>query len=447
MPKSTLQTSAERVEKDRVKMRVEVPESALSSAISAAYKRWANEIKVPGFRKGKIPRQLIDARVGPEVIREEALRDALPNFYREAVSAEEIRPIAPPDIEVVTFEEGEPLVFEATIDVRPDITLPDLTSLSIEEPSSEVDEDDVNDQLDRLRDRFAELETVGREARRGDYALIDLKGYRHDELVEGASAPDLLYEVGSHSGPPKLDDEIQGNRPGAILKFADAMPEGSGELAGEEIAFTVLLKEVKAKKLPALDDEFAKTVGDFDTLDALKDDLRARLAEVKERFAEDVRRQRALEALVDASPLEPPQRLVEEEFEHRLSHFEQDLKRAALTIEEYARQSQLTELEVRRDIRDQAARSVKAELLLEEVANLQNIEVTEEDLGRAVTALAAQAQREPKEMAKEVVEAGRLSALAADIMRSKALDHVTQQITGQAPVDAPAGREESLDEQ
>jgi trigger factor len=138
---------------------------------------------------------------------------------------------------------------------------------------------------------------------------------------------------------------------------------------------------------------------------------------------------------------------VEEEFEHRLSHFEQDLKRAALTIEEYARQSQLTELEVRRDIRDQAARSVKAELLLEEVANLQNIEVTEEDLGRAVTALAAQAQREPKEMAKEVVEAGRLSALAADIMRSKALDHVTQQITGQAPVDAPAGREESLDEQ
>jgi trigger factor len=239
MPAATVETSAERLEKDRVKMRVEVPEKALNPAIDAVYRRWAKEIKVPGFRKGKVPRPLIDARVGPGAVREEALKDALPEFYREALRAEELEAIAPPDIEVVEFEEGSPLVFEVTVDVRPDIELPDLEALSVEAPSPEVTDEDINEQLERLRDRFAELETVGRDARRGDYALIDLKGYQHDEPVEGASANDLLYEVGSRTGPPKLDEELEGTRPGAILKFSDVLPQG--EFAGQSISFTVLV--------------------------------------------------------------------------------------------------------------------------------------------------------------------------------------------------------------
>ncbi|MDP9223524.1 MAG: trigger factor, partial [Actinomycetota bacterium] len=187
MASAAVQTSAERVEKDRVKMRVEVPEKALDPAIDAVYRRWAKDIKVPGFRKGKVPRPLIDARVGPAAVREEALRDALPDFYRQALRAEELEAIAPPDIEVVEFEEGTPLIFEVTVDVRPDISLPDLSAIAVEAPSPEVTDEDIDEQLERLRDRFAELETVGREARRGDHVLIDLKGYRHDEPVEGAS--------------------------------------------------------------------------------------------------------------------------------------------------------------------------------------------------------------------------------------------------------------------
>jgi trigger factor len=310
----TIRTTQESVGKDRVKLRVEMEESALKPALDAIYRRWARDMKVPGFRKGKVPRKIIDARVGPEVIREEALREALPDVYRQALRSEELEAIAPPDIEVVEFTEGTPIVFEATIDVRPDIQIPDLASLKVEAPPAEVTDDELEAQLDRLRDRFAELETVSRDLRRGDFALIDLKGYVHDEPLEGGTAPDYLYEVGSRQGPPKLDDELEGERAGAILKFNDILPEAFGELAGQEASFTVLVKEVKAKKLPPLDDEFAKTVGEFDTLDELKDDLRTRLTEVKAQMVEEEVRGQALQALLDAATLDPPEKLVESEF-------------------------------------------------------------------------------------------------------------------------------------
>ena len=435
MPETTLQTTSERVDKDRVKLRVEAPESAIDSALAAAYKRWAEEIKVPGFRKGKVPRQLIDARVGPDLVREEALRDALPDLYLAALRTEDLEAIAPPEIDVITFEEGAPIIFEAMVDVRPDIELPDLKTINVPAGNEEVTDEDVSQQLERLRDRFAELETVSREARRGDFALIDLNGYQHDKPVEGASAPDFLYEIGSGSGPPKLDGELEGNRAGAILKFTDTVhihrpeepPDDHSHV--EEISFTVLVKEVKAKKLLALDDDFAKTVGEFDSLDELKADLRTRLVDVKAGIAKEETNVNALNELIDRVELEPPEKLVEGEFEHRLDHFTQDLQRAGLSMDDYARQAQTTELEIRSDLRKQSARSVKAELILEEIARRQSIDVSEEDLGREVALLAAQMGEEPKELARNLAETGRVRALAADIMRRKALDYLVEHVT------------------
>lgn len=421
-----LQISAERLDKDRVKLRVAAPESSLKPALDAVYRRWAGEIKVSGFRKGKVPRQIIDARVGPEVIREEALRDALPDLYRDALDAEGLEAIAPPEIEVLEFDAGSPILFEAVVDVRPEIAIPDLSSISIEAPPSEVTDEEVDEQLDRLREGFAELEPVTREARRGDFVLIDLKGYRHDEPVEGASAPDYLYEVGSRSGPAKLDEELEGARPGAILKFNDTPP--AGELAGQEISFTVLVKEVKVKRLPPLDDELAKTMGEFDTLDELRADIRGRLEPVKRGMVREEIANRALAALVDATDLEPPEKLVDDELHHRLEHFEEDLKRAGLTMDDYTQRANVTELEVRRDMRHGVERSVKAELLLEEIARTQSFDVTQEDIGREVALLADRTGRDAKEVAEQVVNAGRLGSLAADIMRRKALEYVVEAI-------------------
>jgi trigger factor len=432
---TSLTTTAERLEPNKAKLRVEVPEASLKPALDAAYRRWANEIKVPGFRKGKVPRQLIDQRVGPEAIREEALRDALPDLYVSALESEELEAIAPPEIEVVSFESGVPIVFEATVDLRPEFELPEYSDITVEAPSSEVGDDDLNDQLDRLRDRFAELETIGREVRQGDFAVIDLKGYRDGELVEGMSAPELLYEVGSRQGPPRLDDEVVGSKPGDILKFNDIVPQNpaepgvpDGSQEELDISFTVLVKEVKAKKLPDLDDEFAKSVGEFETLDALKDDLRQRLGDYQYQLAQQQVRSLVLERFVEAADLEAPERLVDDEVKHRMEHVEQDLASAGITLEQYAEQTGSTELEVRSDIRTQAAMSVKAELLLEEVVRKADIKVDDDDLGREIAYLSAQSNTEPGELAKQLASSGRLRGVVADIMRRKALDHVVEQV-------------------
>jgi len=432
MQTSEIHTSAERIGKDRVKLRVEVPEASLAQAVTAAYRKWANEIRVPGFRKGKIPRQIIDARVGADTVREEALREALPDFYSEAMNAEDLQAIAPPDIEVIDFTQGSPVVFEATVDVRPEIDLPDIGSLTVEAPPSDVNDADISEQLDTLRDRFAELEGVTREARRGDYVLIDLNGSRDGEPVEGASAPDLLYELGSRTGPPKLDDELEGNRPGAILRFTDSIrmgtteEGGSGVLPGGDISFTVLLKEVKTKRLPPLDDEFAKTVGEFDSLDELRGDLRERLGDVKLRMVAEEIGRLVLDAFIRASDLEPPEKLVDTEFEHRLDHFEADLERAGITLEGYAREVGSTVLELRSELRAEAAKSVVAELLLEEVARTEAIEVAQEDLGREVSFEAARTGRPASEIAEEMLTPSNLRLVASAILRRKALAFVVE---------------------
>jgi trigger factor len=301
-----------------------------------------------------------------------------------------------------------------------------VDSIHVEAPSPDVTDEDIDEQLERLRDRFAELETVGRDARRGDFALIDLKGYRHDEPVEGASATDLLYEVGSRTGPPKLDEELEGTRPGAILKFSDVVPQG--ELAGQDLSFTVLVKEIKTKKLAPLDDEFAKTAGEFDSLDELKEDLRTRLADVKAQIAEEELRRRVLTAFVEASPLEPPEKLVDGEFNHRLEHIEADLKQAGLTLDQYAETGGQTELEIRRDIRIDAAASVKAELLLEELARREDLQIEDQDLGREIAMVAARSERDPKEVADQLVKSNQLGALVADVLRRKALDYLVDHV-------------------
>lgn len=425
---ATLQTTSEKVGKDQVKLRVEVPEADLEPAVAQVYRRWAKDIKIPGFRKGKVPRQLIDARVGPDMIRQEALQDALPEFYRQALDDENIEAIAPPDIEVTQFEAGSPLIFEATIDVRPEIPLPDLSSIEIEAPESEVTDSELDEQLELLRDRFAELETVSRAAQMGDHVLIDLKGYQHEELVEGASAPDYLYELGSRTGPDKLEEELQGEKAGAILKFTDTVPDNGGELAGQDISFTVLVKEVKAKKLPEVDEDFAKQVGEFESVEALRDDLRTRMGSYKRAMVEDQIHSLALQAFVEASDFEPPEKLVESEFEHRIAHVEDDLTKAGMTMGEYAERSGSTELEIRSDLRAQATRSVKAELMLEELARAVEIDITQEDLGQEVAYLAARSGQDAQQLAEQLVSEQRLGALAADVMRRKAVEHIVANI-------------------
>src|SRR6478736_5858011 len=232
-----MQSTVESVEGNKVKLHITVPADEFERALDAAFRKLAREVRIPGFRPGKAPRQLLEARMGTEAARDQALRDSLPEYYIEAVEAEDIDVIAPPEIDITAGEEEGDVEFDAVVEVRPQVTVEGHDALTVEIPSPAIADEAVDRQVDTLRDRFAELEDSPRALEDGDYAEIDIKGYVHDESIEGLTATDYLYEVGSGIVVPKLDEELRGKRPGDILKFVDTLPERFGERAGEEVSF------------------------------------------------------------------------------------------------------------------------------------------------------------------------------------------------------------------
>jgi trigger factor len=239
-----MQTTVQETDKHKVKLTVEIPTDRFGKDLDAAYRRVAQQVKVPGFRKGKAPRRVIDAQVGREAVVAEFLEDAVPTYYREAIRENEIA--------LEQVEERKPLVFTATVEVRPRLQLEESAyrGVRVERPPTEVTDREVDELLDRLRDRFAELDPVSRPAKAGDFVVIDLRATVHGEEVPEASRPDYLYEVGSGEFVEKLDQELEGKRAGEILKFNATLPDRMGERAGQEVSFQVLVKEVKAKRLP-----------------------------------------------------------------------------------------------------------------------------------------------------------------------------------------------------
>jgi trigger factor len=388
----------------------------------------AQQVKVPGFRKGKAPRRVIDAQVGREAVVAEFLEDAVPTYYREAIRENELAPITDPDIALEQVEEGKPLVFTATVEVRPRLQLEesDYTGVRVERPPTEVTDREVDELLDRLRDRFAELDPVSRPAKAGDYVVIDLRATVHGEEVPEASRPDYLYEVGSGEFVEKLDQELEGKRAGEILKFNAILPDRLGERAGQEVSFQVLVKEVKAKRLPSADDEFAKTASEFDTLEELRQSLREQLGQNKERAADAEVRDRALLALVNTVDVDLPDSLVDEETEHRVQHARERAEQAGLTLQQVLDAQGFDELRFRSDARTHSLRAIKADLVLEAVARNEDIQVTAEEIGNEIGLLATSLGREPKDVARTLERTGQVVTLAGDIIRSKALDWIVE---------------------
>jgi trigger factor len=421
-----MQSTVEEADKHRVKLTIEVDTDRFGKDLDRAYRKVAQQVRIPGFRKGKVPRRVIDAQIGREAVLGEFLEDSVPEYYREALREHELAPITDPDIDLEQVEEGKPLVFTATVEIRPRLSLDgsQYKGLRIERPSTDVSDADVDELVDRLRERFAELEPIGRPARNGDYAVIDLRAHVHDEEVPEASRPDYLYEVGSGEFTGKLDEELEGQRAGAILKFNAELDERFGERAGQEVAFQVLVKEVKGKKLPPVGDDFARTASEFDTLEELRGSLREQLEKSKERSADAAVRDRALEELVARVDVELPDTLVDEETEHRVLHAKERAERAGLTLEQLLELQGSDELRFRADARSHAVRAIKADLALESVARAEGLEVTADELADEVSRLASALGRDPKEIARTLERSGGVVSLAGDILRTKALDVV-----------------------
>jgi trigger factor len=425
-----MQSTVEETGRHSVKITVEVPPDQFAKDLERAYRRIAQQIRVPGFRKGKVPRRIIDAQLGRDAVLDEFVHDTVPSYYAQAVRENELAPISEPDVSVEQAEEGKPLIFTATMEIRPRLTLDDYKGIVVPAPSTEVTDRDVDEFIDRLRERFAELETVAHPARRGDYVVADVRAYVHDQEVEGLTLADQLYEVGSEQIVPELDKELEGKRKGEIIKFNAKLPERFGERAGQEVSFQVLVKEVKAKRLPAVDDDFAKSASEFDTLEELRADLRVTLKEAKEQEARAELRDLVLQELVSRVDVDLPDRLVDEEMERRVEQATERAQRAGMTLQQVLEAQGWDELRLRSDARAHAIRAIKADLVLEAVARQEGMTVTADELKSAIADLASGLGRDPKEIAKALERSGQVTALAGDIIRSKALDLLVEQAAG-----------------
>ena len=445
-----MQTTVENTEKHTVKLTVEIPPDEYSKELDATYKSIANQVKIPGFRKGKVPKQIIDAQIGREVVRDEFLEHAVPQYYRQAVSEQDLAPIADPEIDLEGFADDAPLVFTAVVEVRPRLELSesDYSGLKVTKPSAQVAESDVDEWIDRLRERFAELEPADRPVIDGDFVTIDVKALAGDEEIDGLTRTDYLYFVGSGEFGPALDEQLAGTKPGDILKVTEEMGPGAGEaLAGATADLTVLVKDVKARKLPEADDDFAKTASEFDTIDQLRDDLRTRLGEMKERENAATVRDRVLDAMIDSIEVDIPDTLIDDETEHRVASAGERAQRAGVTLDDLLEAQGWDEARLREDSRDHAIRAIKADLALEGVARAETIEVNADELGTEITSLAEAYGRDPKELAKQLERTGQIVTLAGDIIRGKALDLLVERadIEAEEPVEGPAEGPEGID--
>jgi trigger factor len=419
-----MRATAAPVEGNRVRLSVEVDESEVDEALDATVRRLARQVRVPGFRPGKVPRQVLEARLGgATALRQQALSDALPDLYAQAVVDTELDPIATPEIDIKSGEDGGPVTFDALVEIRPSVSIAGYGGLQVTLPGIEVDDEEVSAQVDRLREQSGELSSVGRTARDGDHVSIDLHGTR--QRGEDLHVEDYLYEVGSGAEIVGLDEQMRGAKQGDIVQFSAPVNTGDGE---EEAEVRVLVKDVKEKILPEPSDEWASEASEFDTLDALRDDLRERLHQLKVVQAQLAQRERTVDALVGLVADDPPEALVEAEVRERLHDLGHRLEARRLTVEQFLQASGRDEAELLAEIRADSARAVRLDLALRALAEAEDIQVTDEELDEAVAEMAQQAGTTAADLKRRLDRAGRLSAVRSDRKKAKALtwlfDHV-----------------------
>jgi len=424
-----LKTTVEELEKNKVLLKVEVPTGDVDQAIKKAYKSISNKVSIPGFRKGRIPKEIIDARIGKESVLQEALNEMLPVYYLQAVEESEIKPINKPEIEVVRLEEGQPLLFNVKVQVKPKVKLGKYKGVKAKMPSIEVTDKEINDHIELLKDRFAQLEPVTRNLRKGDFALINFEGFVSGKPFEGGSANDYLLQVGSGTFAPGFEDKLIGARRGEIREIYIDMPKEHpiAEIAGEKVKFKVFVKEIKQKKLPKVNDEFAKEVGEFETLQELKDDVRGRLKEAKRAQDHYALRGKVLEAVSEGAEVEIPDIMVERRVNEMISEFSFNLKSRGLDLNGYLKATNTSMESLRERFKKDALRTLKNELVLGSIGEKEGLEVKEEEVDNEIEKIAKRMNVEASEVKKRLEERGNLGPLREDILLRKTLDWLVNQ--------------------
>ncbi|NKX90289.1 trigger factor [Nocardia coubleae] len=421
-----MKSTVEQLSPTRVRINVEVPFEELKPDFDKAYKALAQQVKIPGFRPGKAPAKLIETRVGRGAVLEQVVNDALPNKYAEAVQAGEVKVIGQPEIEITKIEDGDELAFTAEVDVRPEIALPDYSGIEVTVDSFTIGDEDIEQQLTSLRQRFGTLTGVERAVQDGDFVSIDLSATVDGEDVPEAATTGLSHEVGSGQLIEGLDEAVIGLKAGESAEFTSTLV--AGEHAGKEAVITVTVQSVKERELPEADDEFAQLASEFDTIDELKEDLKGRVERTKKIEQAGQIRDKVLDTLLETVEVPLPEAVVKAEVDavlHDAVHgFDHDEAKLAEALE--AQGSSREEFD--KDTLEAAEKSVKTQLLLDAIAEAEGTQVGQQELTERILFQAQRYGMSPEQFIQQVQQAGQLGAVFADVRRGKALAGVVGQV-------------------
>jgi trigger factor len=403
-----VKSAVESLSPTRVRISIDLDFKDLEPHVSTAYQTLSQQVSIPGFRKGKVPRQLIDQRVGRGTVLNEAINTALPEFYTQAARDNDVLVVGRPTVDIKELKDNELVKFEVEVDIRPEIKLPDFSSIELSVSDVEVTEKDVDEQIEALRVRFGTLTTIEKDAASGDFVTIDLIAKVDGKEVEGGSANNISYEVGSNRMIDGLDAALEGMKVGENKTFTTQLV---GMKEGETGEVSVTLQAVKKRELPELNDEFAKLASEFETLEALRADAKERLSRLKAMEQGAEARDALLKHLLDKVEIQVPEQLVKDEVHDHLE-----------------KENRLEDETHRTEVTEEITRSVRADFLLDSIVKAEEVQVSEAELTEYLIRTAARYGMSPDQFAQQLSQAGQIAALMAEVSRTKALATVLERV-------------------
>ena len=443
-----MKTDVEELGPTRVKLTIEVPFDELKGSLDKAYREVARQVRVPGFRPGRVPPRIIDQRFGRGMVLEQAVNDAVPQLYGQALQENDVFALGQPELQITRLDDGKELAFTAEVDVRPRFEIPDLEGLPVTVDTAVVTPDEVEEYIGGLRERFASLRGVDRPVEDGDYTSIDLAASVDGEPVEDAQVSGYSYEVGSGSLLDGLDEALTGMSAGESKTFNAELV--GGEHGGEPADVTVTVHSVKVKDLPELDDEFAQSASEYDTLGEFRAGTRGQLEAMKQMQQVGQARERALDAVLNQIDIPLPDSMVNSEAQMRRESLDEQLERAGTSMDDYLASSGQSAEQLENDLTDSARRSVKAGFVLDQLARQEELNIEQDELNSFVIEQAYRMGVQPDRLAQELADRGQIGSVITEVLRGKALTRLTEHATvtdeaGQ-PVDVEAAMRPDQDE-
>ncbi|MGQ9824715.1 MAG: trigger factor [Desulfotomaculales bacterium] len=419
-----MKATAERIEKNTVLLEVEVDAERFSRALDQAYRKLVQKVNIPGFRRGKAPRFILERHVGKQALVDEAVEIVVPEAYFKAVDDTGLEPVTQPELELVQVEEGKPVVFKAKVVVKPEVELGEYTALEVSRPPAEVTAQDVENELKRLQNRHARLVTLEEgQVQKGDLVTIDYRGLAGGAPFEGGEDTNCTFEVGSGVFFPGVEDQLVGLALGETKEIAARFPADypREDLAGKEAVFTVTVKGIQRKELSPLDDEFAKDISEFDTLEELKNDIENKLKKVAEEKANSEVRTAVVEKAVENARMDIPEEMVADRVEEMVRDTERSLRAQGIPLESYLKYLGITLEEMKEQFRPQALQNLKTTLVLEAIARKENLGPDEEEIQAEVEAIGKQVNQDPAVVRKALEAQGQLDGLKKRLLMNKAV--------------------------